>query len=505
MAIGFILTQNNAFLLSGNQVIVIWDEFLKILKEEAGSQLVETWFKSVRLDSWNSSTQHVILRAPNQFVRSWIQEHYVELIKKHLGRLLNATTLKIHILCKEEDTETKSIIPGSKITAQDHVATFLHKNQPTEKPKSSTSQALIPRDTKTGLVSKDRKPKKRDGANINPAYTFDSFIVGPTNSLAHAAAYAIGENLGKIYNPLYIYGGTGLGKTHLLHAIANEVKKQNPNLVILYETSDNFINDFINSIRFDRSDQFRKRYEVVDLLLLDDIQFFSNKEQTQEIFFHIFNSLYERQKQIILSSDTFPQEIKGLQNRLKSRMEWGLVADIQMPDLETKIAILKKKAEVNNMALPDEVADFIAERVLSNIRELEGALIRVGAFASLTNTPISLEMAQKVLLNLGPAPEKKRENVALENILRVVAKHYDVSPLDIKGKSRQKDIAAVRQVTFYLMKKLTFNSLQNIGLAIGGRDHSTVIHAIQKVESMLAVDKHFEAKIKQLEHEITTC
>lgn len=486
-------------------MIVIWDEFLKILKEEAGSQLVETWFKSVRLDTWNSSTQHIVLRAPNQFVRSWIQEHYVELIKKHLGRLLNATSLKVHILCKEEATDAKSIIPASVVHQNERTSSFLAAHTTGKKsPAPSSSQALVPRDTKTALVGKDRKTKKREGAHINPSYTFDSFVVGPTNSLAHAAAYAIGENLGKIYNPLYIYGGTGLGKTHLLHAIANEVKKQNPSVVIAYETSDNFINEFINSIRFDRSDQFRKRYEVVDLFLLDDIQFFSNKEQTQEIFFHIFNSLYERQKQIILSSDTFPQEIKGLQNRLKSRMEWGLVADIQMPDLETKIAILKKKAEANNMQLPDEVADFIASRVLSNIRELEGALIRVGAFASLTNTAISLEMARKVLLNLGNGQERKRENIALENILRVVSRHYDVSPIDIKGKSRHKDIAAVRQVTFYLMKKLTYNSLQTIGATVGGRDHSTVIHAVQKVEAMVAIDKHFEAKIKQLEHEIVT-
>lgn len=486
-------------------MIVIWEEFLKILKEESGSQIVETWFKSVRLDTWNSGTQHVVLRAPNQFVRSWIHDHYSDLIKKHLGRLLNASNLKIHILCKEDGDTSKSIIPAS-VTTQDELTTSFLSQTPIKKqaPSPSTGQSLVPRDTKTALISKDRKSKKREPSIINPAYTFDSFIVGPTNSLARAAAYAIGENLGKIYNPLFIYGSTGLGKTHLLHAIANEVKKQNPSVVIAYETSDNFINDFINSIRFDRSDQFRKRYEQVDLFLLDDIQFFSNKEQTQEIFFHIFNSLYDKQKQIILSSDTFPQEIKGLQNRLKSRMEWGLVADIQMPNLETKIAILKKKAELNNMQLPDDVADFIASRVLSNIRELEGALIRVGAFASLTNTSITLDMTKKVLLNLGMAQERRRENIELENILRVVSRHYDVSPMDIRSKSRHKNISEVRQVTFYLMKKLTYNSLQTIGTAIGGRDHSTVIHAIQKVEAMAAVDKHFEAKIKQLEHDIVS-
>lgn len=485
-------------------MVVIWEEFLKILKEEAGSQLVETWFKSVHLDTWNSGTQHVILRAPNQFVRSWIQDHYVELIKKHLGRLLNASQLKVHILCKDDGDSAKTIFPASVASKDELTASFLKQSSAQTTNQSPQSQALVPRNSKTALVNKDRKTKKREGSHINPAYTFDKFVVGPTNSLAHAAAYAIGENLGKIYNPLYIYGSTGLGKTHLLHAIANEVKKQNPSVVIAYETSDNFINEFINSIRFDRSDQFRKRYELVDLFLLDDIQFFSNKEQTQEIFFHIFNSLYEQQKQIILSSDTFPQEIKGLQNRLKSRMEWGLVADIQMPNLETKIAILKKKAEFNNIQLSDEIADFIASRVLSNIRELEGALIRVCAFASLTHSPITLDMTRKVLLNLGGNQERKRENIALDNILRIVSRHYDVSTIDIKGKNRHKDIAAVRQITFYLMKKLTYNSLQSIGAMVGGRDHSTVIHAIQKVEVMMSNDKHFEAKIKQLEHEIVT-
>jgi len=304
-----------------------------------------------------------------------------------------------------------------------------------------------------------------------------------------------------VYNPLFIYGGTGLGKTHLLHAIGNLARKKNNNLIIRYETSDQFINDFINSIRFDRSDQFRNTYQNIDILMLDDIQFLSNKEQTQEMFFHIFNILYEQNKQIVLSSDTFPKEIKGLQSRIKSRMEWGLVADIQTPDLETKIAILKKKSEANQIELDDDVADFIASRVMSNIRELEGALIRVSAFAALVNKPISLEMARKVLLNLSDG--RKKEGVLLDNILRTVAKHYSISINDIKSKKRHKDIAAARQIAFYMMKKLSYCSLQSIGSFIGGRDHSTVIHALHKIEASIKKDVYVEKTLKALEQKIT--
>ena len=485
---------------------LIWEEFLKILKEESGSQIVETWFKSVYLEEWDNSTHYALLRVPNQFVKNWIQDHYSGVLQKHLGRLLHSDKVKVHFLCKEESHKAKTIIPASVASLDMHTKSFLQntfsaENSFAEKSTQSSQGSSLVKAPRSNLVPQEKKTKKKYSNTLNENYTFDTFVVGPSNSLAHAAAYAIKDNLGRIYNPLYIYGSTGLGKTHLLHAIGNEAKKHNPNAVIHYETSDNFINDFINAIRFDRSDQFRSRYQKVDLLLLDDIQFFSNKEQTQEMFFHIFNTLYEQQKQIVLSSDTFPQEIKGLQNRLKSRMEWGLVADIQMPDVETKIAILKKKSAGNKVQLPDDVADFISSRVLSNIRELEGALIRISAFASLTNNAISLEMAKKVLLNL---QEKKQEGIMLETVLKTTAKYYSVSPQDIKSKNRHKDIAVVRQVAFYLMKKLTFSSLQAIGTYIGGRDHSTVIHAVHKIEELIKKDRSFFLKLKSLEQEITS-
>ncbi len=471
---------------------LIWDEFLKIIKEEAGSQVVETWFKAVLLERWDQENNIATLRVPNQFVSRWIQEHYTELLKRHLGRLLNTQQPKLEFVSatQPEVQRPRTIIPASVLHSMgDEAVPQQHHRQ--------TAPTIIPQ--KSEELVMDRKSQQRNGSNINPAYRFENFVVGPSNSLAHAAAYAICENLGKVYNPLYIYGGTGLGKTHLLHAIGNEVKKNNPEAVVRYETSDNFINEFINSIRFDKSHLFRTRYAKVDIILFDDIQFLSNKEQTQETFFHIFNVLYEQQKQIVLSSDTFPKEIVGLQNRLKSRMEWGLVADIQTPDTETKMAILKKKADQNKINLPDDVAEFIASRVISNIRELEGSLVRVGAFSALTNQPVSIEMARKVLLTLN---EPRREGIMLDVILKIVADHFDVSIQDIKSKKRHQDIATIRQIAFYMMKKHSSCSLQVIGSFIGGRDHSTVIHALGKVDLLLKNDVSLAQKIKAIEQAV---
>ncbi|MBM3893902.1 chromosomal replication initiator protein DnaA [Candidatus Dependentiae bacterium] len=484
---------------------LIWDEFLKIIKAEAGSQVVETWFKAVCLESWNPGSSLATLRVPNQFVSRWIQDHYIELLKTHLGRLLNTHTIRLSFEIspqKENAQRARTIMPASVIhdpeLANEPIITLpLQHTRPAAS--SPPRPPVLVQHKSEELIISERATKKRTGSALNPTYQFDNFVVGPSNSLAHAAAYAICENIGKVYNPLFIYGGTGLGKTHLMHAIGNEVTKRNPDLMVRYETADTFINNFINSIRYDRSDQFRSRYQTVDLILFDDIQFLSNKEQTQESFFHIFNVLYEQQKQIVLSSDTFPKEIHGLQSRLKSRMEWGLVADIQTPDIETKIAILTKKSEAHHISLPEDVAEFIAARVVSNIRELEGALIRISAFASLTNQHISLEMARKVLLNLN---EPKREGVMLETIIKVVAKHYDTGINDIRSKKRHQDISLVRQITFYLMKKMSNCSLQIIGSYVGGRDHSTVIHAIGKVEAMLAGDPTLGIKIKAMEQDI---
>lgn len=484
---------------------LIWEEFLKIIKEEAGSQVVETWFKAVTFKHWDPEKGLVILEAPNQFVCKWIQEHYFGLLNTHLSRLLHLPSINVQIGNKGQLNQ-KTIIPASVAHDQRVPLTSATPTYNTALIKDSASltkptpPAVASFEKSTLPVVQNGYGKDQRCNNLNELYTFDNFIVGPTNSLAHAAAYAIVNNLGKIYNPMFIYGGTGLGKTHLLHALGNEVIRNHPQAKIRYESTDNFVNEFINSIRFDRSAKFRKKYQDLDLLLIDDVQFFSNKEQTQEMFFHIFNTLYEQKKQIILSSDTFPNEIIGLQSRLKSRMGWGLIADIQTPDLETKIAILRKKAAKQTVILDDEVACFIASRALSNIRELEGALLRVSAFASLTHQPITIEMAKKVLLNL--QDEKRKDGVQFDNILKLIAKHYGISPIDIKSKKRNKNIAAIRQMAFYFMKKFTFNSLQSIGDYIGGRDHSTVIHAIGKVEEMIKSDPEFAHNLKTIEQKL---
>ncbi|MCK4651255.1 chromosomal replication initiator protein DnaA [Candidatus Babeliales bacterium] len=465
---------------------LIWEEFLKIIKEEAGSQVVETWFKAVALEKWDQKEKTIYLKVPNQFVRKWLQEHYLTLIKTHISRLLNTNSVDVLFKCNITDSnQKKDIIP----------AYIVHKDNKSQKEENISNQEK----SKVTLTKLPIQSQKNKTCNINEIYTFDSFVVGPNNSLAHAAAYAVCQNLGKVYNPLFIYGGTGLGKTHLLYAIGNELKTKNPFTKIGYITSDRFINEFINSIRFDKTHQFREKYQKIDILMVDDIQFLSNKEQTQESFFHIFNSLYEQQKHIILSSDTFPKEITGLQDRLRSRLEWGLVVDIQIPDLETKIAILKKKSIMHSIKLDDEVANFIASRITSNIRELEGALIRVGAFSTLTNQPVTLDMAKRVLLNLN---EKKKEGIMLDKVLKIIAKHYSVSINDLKSKKRHKNISTVRQVAFYMMKKLTFCSLQTIGEFVGKRDHSTVLHAISKVEKILDLDKSFAQKLNVIEQKI---
>lgn len=466
----------------------IWQNFLKIIKEEAGSQTVETWFKAVSLEKWDPQSKTIQLNTPNQFVKNWLKEHYIILIETNLQKLLKEESINIEFKSPEiKFDSSKNIIPASIIEIP------IKKNSTQETQLSPTIKSNLPEKTRQGFKGFN---------NVNPNYTFNSFVVGPNNSLAHAAGYAICQNLGQVYNPLFIYGGTGLGKTHLLHAIGNEIKQKTPYKTVLYQTTDRFTNEFIHSIRLDKIIQFRKKYQNIDLLLLDDIQFLSNKEQTQEMFFHIFNLLYEQKKQIILSSDTFPNEIKGLQARLKSRLEWGLVVDIQMPDLETKIAILEKKAEETNINLSPEVANFIASKVTSNIRELEGALIRVGAFGTLTNKPISLELAKKVLLHLNE--NNKKEGIMLDKVLKVVGRHYSISINELKSKKRHKNIVIIRQVTFYLMKKLTFCSLKTIGEFVGKRDHSTVLHSIGKVESILEKDRDFAKKINLIEQKILT-
>jgi chromosomal replication initiator protein len=454
----------------------IWEEFLNIIKEEAGSRVVETWFRAVSLHQWDPFNKTVYLQAPNSFVKDWIKSNYTDMIQQHLKRLLHADSLKIIFLdIRSQQTEqeketskiiTTAIVPATLDGAKHHALT--------------------------------QATHKKSTGYINSSFIFETFVVGPSNSLAYAAAQAVTEKPGFVYNPLFIYGESGLGKTHLLHAIGNQIKKNNQQASVLYQTADRFVNEFINAIRFDKVHKFQAKYQHIDVLLIDDIQFISNKEQTQEAFFHIFNTLYEASKQIVFSSDTYPQDMHGIAERLRSRLASGLIADIHVPSLETKIAILKRKAEHSNEVLHDDVALFIASRAVTNIRELEGCLIRVLAFASLTKQPVTLDLAKRVLMR-GTEQVINNQGIDLDRIMKAVGNHFQYSLHDLKSKSRSKDLSFVRQVAMFLMKRMTDKSLRDIGAYLGGRDHSTVVHAIEKVEEHLQQFPEFEHELKRIE------
>ncbi len=335
---------------------------------------------------------------------------------------------------------------------------------------------------------------------LNPKYTFDSFVIGNSNRFAHAASLAVAESPAKAYNPLFIYGGVGLGKTHLMHAIGHYILNNNPKSQVVYVSSEKFTNELINSIKDDKNVEFRNKYRNIDILLVDDIQFIAGKERTQEEFFHTFNALYEANKQIIISSDRPPKEIPTLEDRLRSRFEWGLIADIQAPDFETRMAILKKKADVEKLNIPNEVMVYIATKIKSNIRELEGALIRIVAFSSLTNKEISVDLASEALKDI--ISSKQTRQVTIDIIQEVVANYYNLKIEDLKSARRTRNIAFPRQIAMYLSRKLTDMSLPKIGEEFGGRDHTTVIHAYEKISNNLKKDESLQNAINELNKRI---
>ncbi|MGE0206924.1 MAG: chromosomal replication initiator protein DnaA [Candidatus Babeliales bacterium] len=450
----------------------IWEQFLAIVREEAGSRVVETWLKAVSLYQWDALEKKVFLLAPNSFVKEWIKSNYMALFGTHLSRLLHVDELKIVFVDAEasdaQEEHRTTIIPAHRVSEGPSTALSLKNNQ-------------------------------KNRYHVNKNYRFDTFIKGPNNQMAYAAALAITKKLGKLYNPLFIYGGSGLGKTHLLHAIANEVKRQSEDIQVLYQPAERFVNEFINAIRFDKVHAFQAKYKNIDVFLVDDIQSISNKEQTQEAFFHIFNAMHDAHKQIVFSSDAYPADIDGLAERLRSRLEWGLVADIQVPTLETKIAILKRKAELNNYELPDDVALFVASRVVSNVRELEGALIRIVAFASLTKQHLTLELAKKVLTR---TESSKEIVIDFDRIVNLIQSHYTYTLSDLRSRNRSKQLSLARQIAMYCMKKYTSKSLHEIAYYLNRQDHSTVIHAYRHIEKKIKEDELFCQKLHKLEQEV---
>lgn len=458
----------------------IWNEFLTIIREEAGSRVVETWFKAIVFERWDAIEKVVYLVAPNSFVRNWVQQHYLIMMQIHLGRLLHVEKPRIEFISTQ--SEHKKSTESSRTQDVQIVPASVVQSDRTER--------------STQLIKIDSKKI----GNLNSSYSFDTFIVGPSNSLAYAAAHAVTEQPGTRYNPLFIYGKSGLGKTHLMHAIGNAIKHRYKRASVLYQTADRFVSEFISAIRFNKVHKFQSKYHSIDVLLVDDMQFIANKEHTQEAFFHIFNALYESHKQIVFSSDTFPQDLKGIADRLRSRLACGLVTDIHEPSLETKIAILKKKASLSGELLEDDVAHFIADQSVGNIRELEGLLIRVIAFAALTKQPICIELAQRVLIRSQSSTEK--QGVGFDKIMKAIGKKYHYSHTDLCSKQRSKELSDVRHIAMFLMKKLTDKSLRDIGGFLGGRDHSTVMHGLQKVEWQLKTNKELQKHIESLESEI---
>ncbi len=433
----------------------IWDEVLLRVQTKVNQHSFYQWFRPTSLvDDQGTS---VTVRVPSVLFRDWLKKHYSGVISEAMIEVNR---------------------PGTTIA---FVADARAEGM---------SEPELPPDPNRGaepVVSHSATPH-----GLNPRYTFDTFIVGPSNQFAHAACRAVAEAPSRAYNPLFMYGGVGLGKTHLMHAVGHYVLQHGRNLKLTYISSERFINEFINAVRYDRVLDFRERYRTVDVLLVDDIQFLAGKEGTQAEFFHTFNSLHESTKQIVVSSDCPPHEIPTLEERLRSRFGWGLIADIQPPDLETKVAILKKKAEAEAVPLPDNVAMYIAGRIKSNVRELEGSLIRLIAYASLTGREITLDLAQEVLRNVLDHDERI---VTIESIQKFVADYYQLKLTELKSRNNSKSVAMPRQVAMYLCKSLTHKSLPEIGRSFGGKHHSTVIHSIRKVEELRKNDAAFNSLV----------
>jgi chromosomal replication initiator protein len=438
----------------------LWEDVLSVLKPQMNNESFDLWLRPIKVLSLEGN--RLVLQVPNAFFADWLRDHY----QSHVETLL-----------KERSGQPMSLS-----------FSVLRPVEELSKPAASAPPApLLPAPTLESY--------------LNPRYTFDAFIVGHSNRFAQAASQAVAKDPGKAYNPLFLYGGVGLGKTHLMHAIGHHILQNNPRACVLYTTSEKFINEFIDSLRFEKMNLFRQKYRNLDCLLIDDIQFLVNKESSQEEFFYTFNTLYDSRKQIVITSDRPPKEIPTLQERLITRFEWGVVADIQAPELETRIAILREKAEAENLFVPDDVLLFLASHIRTNIRELEGSLIRVVAHASLTGVALTVDLAKETLRDV-IAKEAAASPVSLEKIQEVVSRHYHLDVHDMKSRRRTDAIAFPRQVAMYLARTLTEMSTTQIGDSFGGKDHTTVMHATNKVKNRLDSDPFFAAHINKIIQEI---
>ncbi len=433
----------------------IWNKSLSKIEEKVGNNILELWFRPIKLSQVKE--QQATIDIPNRFFKDWIEDSYPDVIGESIEGILGyPITVHYRLVEKKVDPVVKKM----------------------DMRLESRRQRLASR-----------------GIYLNPKYTFENFVIGPSNQFAQAAAKAVAEAPGRTYNPFFVYGGVGLGKTHLINAIGNAVIDKNPDITVLFISAEQFTNEVVSAIRHEKMGELKEKYRNVDLLLLDDIHFIANKTQTQEEFFHTFNALYEKQKQIVISSDRPPKEIGAVTDRLRSRFSMGLIADIQPPELETKMAILLKKAEMEKINISEEVAYYLALKVKSNIRELEGCLIRLGAQASLTGRPVDKEMAKNILRDLIEEDEKP---ATIDHIQRIVSEHFAIKLADMKAKKRTKEIALPRQIAMYLSKQLISMSLNDIGKNFGGKDHATVIYACKQIEDKRTKDETFNRMIENL-------
>lgn len=436
---------------------ILWEKSSTFIREKISRQNFETWISPVKLASLEG--KNVNLSVPNKFFKDWLAENYLTVIRDSL--------------CSVMGTDVN--------------ISFIIRND-----KAITTPEKVERTTR-----KTRPYMKRVNPSLNSNYNFERFVIGPSNQFAHAAAVAVAEQPAKNYNPLFIYGGVGLGKTHLLNAIGLHTLSRYSNKHVLYLSAEEFMNELINSIRFDKMQNFREKFRNIDSLLIDDVQFIAGKERTQEEFFHTFNTLHDSAKQIVLTSDKFPKDIPKLEGRLRSRFEWGLIADIQPPEIETKVAIIEKKAQENNLLMDDTVAYYIASKVESNVRELEGYLIRIGAYASLTGRKIDMDLVTEVLEKL--ITHEGIKEITIDEIIKAVTSKFNVKISDIKSQKRNKVFTIPRQIVMYLSRNLTDLSYPDIGSGIGGKDHSTVIYANNKIQKLMEKDIKLKRLIKEIE------
>ncbi|GAA0608426.1 chromosomal replication initiator protein DnaA [Virgibacillus siamensis] len=440
----------------------LWTAALEKIEEKISKPSFDTWLKNTKAESLQNDT--LIVSAPNEFARDWLEGRYTQLISEILTEITGSSLTTQFIIPETQQQPEDIKTPPKKI--------HTHDNDGMNSPKTM----------------------------LNSKYTFDTFVIGSGNRFAHAASLAVAEAPAKAYNPLFIYGGVGLGKTHLMHAIGHYIRDHNPEANVVYLSSEKFTNEFINSIMDNKAANFRNKYRNVDILLIDDIQFLAGKEQTQEEFFHTFNTLHEENKQIIISSDRPPKEIPTLEDRLRSRFEWGLITDITPPDLETRTAILRKKAKAEGLDIPNEVMLYIANQIDTNIRELEGALIRIVAYSSLVNQDIDASLAADALKDI--IPSNKPRTITINRIQETVGEKYNVKLEDMLAKKRTKSIAFPRQIAMYLSREMTDFSLPKIGEEFGGRDHTTVIHAHEKITKMMENDTLLHKDIEELKEQL---